>query len=167
MALRTKNRKALADIGNIPSLVPANFTERKSGIKTSTRERRRLTEIGPGDGVSMGELSVAIKKEEDTKEYTIVRRSLRLQTETLQLGEGTTTSIISTTAVTLRKPKGVEKKVRKKTVERIEGKKSKRIPAGVSGRAWPPLTAERFGIVQEELAHNPVRFLPCSCAVVL
>jgi len=104
--------------------------------------------------------SVTIKEEEDAKEYTIVGRSLRLQTKTLELGEGTTTSIISTTAVTLRKLKGVDRKVRKKNVEKKEGKKSKRIPAGVSGRAWPPLTAERFGIVQEELAHNPVRFLP-------
>lgn len=166
MALKTKNRKALADIGNVPSTAPANFTERNNGIKTSTRERGRLTEIGLGDGVSMDESSVAIKEEEDAKGCTIVRRSLRLQIEKLELGEGTTTSIISTTAVTLRKPKGVDKKVRKKTAEKIEGRKSKRIPAGVSGRAWPPLTAERFGIVQEELAHNPVRFLPYSCAVV-
>ena len=160
MALRTKNRKALADIGNIPSATPANFTDKSNGIKTSTREHRRPTEIGLGDGVSMDTSSVTIKEEEDAKEYTIVGRSLRLQTKTLELGEGTTTSIISTTAVTLRKPKGADRKVRKKNVEKSEGKKSKRIPAGVSGRAWPPLTAERFGIVQEELAHNPVRFLP-------
>ncbi|RPA95508.1 DNA glycosylase [Choiromyces venosus 120613-1] len=102
---------------------------------------------------------ITVKEEADNKGYTTVRRSLRLQTRKLELGEGTITSIISTTAVTLGKLKGVEKKFRKQKVGKIEEKKDKRIPAGVSGRPWPPLTAERFGIVQEELAHNPFHLI--------
>ncbi|KAG0130371.1 DNA glycosylase [Tuber indicum] len=100
-----------------------------------------------------------VKEEEGSKEYTITRRSLRLQTKALELGEGTITSVISTTAVTLRGPRGVRGGAREKRLEKTEEKKSKRIPAGVSGQTWPPLSAERFGIVQEELAHNPFQLI--------
>jgi len=51
-------------------------------------------------------------------------------------------------------------------VKRTPATVLKRTPKGISVRPWPPLTAESFGLVQEELHDNPVcplkfPFHPC------
>src|SRR5207302_9230830 len=73
MAPRTKNRKPLADVGNIPSATEANIANTNIGVKAPIRKRRRsAAEIKLGDGVSMDTSSVTIREEEDSKGYTIV-----------------------------------------------------------------------------------------------
>ncbi|KAF3920169.1 hypothetical protein AA313_de0204320 [Arthrobotrys entomopaga] len=167
---RKKSRKSEMDPIHIPaetttifpSIVPEGFEEpdKSDNVKSASKKRKRSED----DDVA----AVKKKRKATTVTPTIKSETVLVKETNITTGK---TDLENTTPSTLAK-----KRKRRKTVTNPENNTiletlsestlnvevvspSKRVPAGTSIIIPPPLDAETFGLIQEEVGHNPYHLL--------